>query len=100
MSSSGLDWRPVLQMWLQKQSARDAGVLGELFDATFAQVYSWLTQNLTLTMRVLQANIIKQMIDILDGLVPKHDSQQPQVRPLSFSTATMRTFLFTRRSIL
>lgn len=83
MSSSGLDWRPVLQMWLQKQSTRDSSVLTELFDATFAQVYLWLTQNLTLTMRVLQANVIKQMIDILDGLVPKNDSQQSQV-PIIF----------------
>jgi dynein heavy chain, axonemal len=83
MSSSGLDWRPVLQMWLQKQSARDSSVLAELFDATFSQVYSWLTQNLSLTMKVLQANVIKQMIDILDGLVPKHDAQHPQVGVIS-----------------
>jgi len=64
MSSSGLDWKPVLQKWLQKQNPREIKIFQELFDASFTAVYLWLTQNLTLTMKVLQCNIIQQVLEI------------------------------------
>uniref|UniRef100_A0A182YK77 AAA+ ATPase domain-containing protein n=1 Tax=Anopheles stephensi TaxID=30069 RepID=A0A182YK77_ANOST len=70
MSSSGLDWKPILQAWLRTRSPREKQVLQELFESSFLKIYTWGTQNLTLMMEVLQCNIIQQMIYLLDGLIP------------------------------
>ncbi|CAB3374843.1 Hypothetical predicted protein [Cloeon dipterum] len=78
MSSSGLDWKPVLEMWLQKQNAREVKIFQELFDSSFATIYSWMSQNLAPKMKVLQCNIIQQMLDILEGLVPKEQEKSEE----------------------
>ncbi|XP_039763737.1 dynein heavy chain 5, axonemal [Pararge aegeria] len=70
MSSSGLDWEPVLNAWLTTRSARELEVFSTLFQETFLNTYTWCTQNLTFSMRVLQSNIIAQMLNLLEGLVP------------------------------
>uniref|UniRef100_A0A8W7PQG3 Dynein, axonemal, heavy chain 5 n=1 Tax=Anopheles coluzzii TaxID=1518534 RepID=A0A8W7PQG3_ANOCL len=70
MSSSGLDWKPILQAWLRTRSPREKQVLQEMFESSFLKIYTWGTQNLTLMMEVLQCNIIQQMIYLLDGLIP------------------------------
>ncbi|XP_017781875.1 PREDICTED: dynein heavy chain 5, axonemal [Nicrophorus vespilloides] len=70
MSSSGLDWKPVVDGWLKKRSLREQELLRSLFDASFNAIYSWSTQNLTLVMDVLQCNITLQMLSLLEGLVP------------------------------
>lgn len=61
MSSSGLDWRPVLEAWLKTRSQREVTVFQQLFEDSFATMYSWGTQNLILTMNVLQCNIVQQV---------------------------------------
>lgn len=61
MSSSGLDWRPVLEAWLKIRSQREVTVFQQLFEDSFATMYSWGTQNLILTMNVLQCNIVQQV---------------------------------------
>ncbi|XP_041986842.1 dynein axonemal heavy chain 5 [Aricia agestis] len=70
MSSSGLNWEPVLGAWLKMRSAREIEVFNELFHKTFPNIFTWCTQNLTVSMRVLQSNIILQMLNLLEGLVP------------------------------
>lgn len=40
------------------------------------QVFTWGSQNLKLLMIVLQCNIVRQMLCILEGLIPL---QQPEV---------------------
>ncbi|RZF32385.1 hypothetical protein LSTR_LSTR001849, partial [Laodelphax striatellus] len=70
MSSSGLDWKPVLDAWLKTRTSKEVGVFQQLFDESFAVMYSWGTQNLNLTMKVLQCNIVQQMLFMLQGLVP------------------------------
>ncbi|CAH4038579.1 unnamed protein product [Pieris brassicae] len=70
MSSSGLDWEPVLNAWLKTRSVREDEVLSTLFEQTFPNTYTWCTQNLSFSMRVLQSNIISQMLNLLEGLVP------------------------------
>lgn len=52
-------------------------VFWDLFEQTFVQVYNWGTQNLKLLMSVLQCNIVQQMLNLLEGLVPvrKEDEQ-------------------------
>lgn len=61
MSSSGLDWQPYIEAWLKKRSEKEQAVFRILFDETFPQTYSWATQNLKFTMKVLQCNIIQQV---------------------------------------
>lgn len=60
----------VLQAWLKTRSPQEKKIFHELFEGSFLKIYTWTTQNLQLTMEVLQCNIIQQMIYILDGLVP------------------------------
>jgi dynein heavy chain len=61
MSSSGLDWRPVLEAWLKTRSQKEVSVFQQLFEESFATMYTWGTQNLCLTMKVLQCNIVQQV---------------------------------------
>ncbi|XP_018911445.2 dynein axonemal heavy chain 5 [Bemisia tabaci] len=70
MSSSGLDWCPVLAAWLKTRSSREQSVFQHLFDESFGQLYTWSQHNLNLTMKVLQINIVQQVLILLQGLVP------------------------------
>ncbi|KAJ1525369.1 hypothetical protein ONE63_010185 [Megalurothrips usitatus] len=70
MSSSGLDWKPVAEAWLRKRSTRENEVFMNLFQHSFDELYTWGTQNVVLTMKVLQCNVVLQMLTILQGLVP------------------------------
>ncbi|XP_050432698.1 dynein axonemal heavy chain 5 [Adelges cooleyi] len=78
MSSSGLDWSPVVAAWLKKKNRREAKLFRRLFDSTFANVYNWTVQNLNMTMKVLQCNIIQQMLLLLQGLIPKKPEEEKQ----------------------
>ncbi|KAI8118220.1 axonemal, Dynein heavy chain 5 [Lucilia cuprina] len=77
MSSSGLDSRPIVQAWLKNRAPGEKTVFSDLFERTFVPVFSWGTQNLKLLMPVLQCNVVRQMLLILEGLVPvkKEDEQ-------------------------
>lgn len=70
MSSSGLNWKPVMKAWLRKRSVREVEIFQQLFEKSFSVMYSWATQNVVFTMKVLQCNIIQQMLSLLEGLVP------------------------------
>lgn len=61
MSSSGLNWEPVVAAWLKSRSKREFGIFNPLFKDSFGQIYSYVTQNLTMAMDVLQSNIILQV---------------------------------------
>lgn len=72
----------VLRAWLKTRSVREVEVFGELFDKTFPNVYTWCIQNLVFSMRVLQSNIILQMLNLLEGLVP------PQIEEIEDPSAS------------
>ena len=61
MSSSGLDWRPLLLAWLHKRPAFEMDVLRNCFESSFAAIYQWSRQNLIYKMDVLECNIINQV---------------------------------------
>ncbi|XP_063990451.1 dynein axonemal heavy chain 5 [Diachasmimorpha longicaudata] len=75
MSSSGLDWKPVVTAWLKNRTPLEQNVLEKAFDESFLQIYTWCTQTLVLTIKVLQTNIVRQMLCLLEGMVP------PEVPP-------------------
>jgi dynein heavy chain len=61
MSSSGLDWRPILQGWLNKRSVNEAEVIKALFDKSFQDILNYANQSLVFKMTVLECNHIVQV---------------------------------------
>lgn len=62
MSSSGLDWSPIFAAWLKHRHPTEVSVFQQLFEETFPAAYSWSILNLNFVMKVLQCNIIQQVI--------------------------------------
>lgn len=55
-----------------------------MFEKTFVQVFTWGTQNLKLLMPILQCNVVRQMLCILEGLIPiKQQEETEEGLPLS-----------------
>ena len=61
MSSSALDWKPILQGWLTSRSETEKAVLWQLFEKSFEQVLTYVQLNLEAKMKVLECNYIKQV---------------------------------------
>ncbi|XP_071957897.1 dynein axonemal heavy chain 5-like isoform X2 [Antedon mediterranea] len=75
MSSSGLDWRPILEGWLMKRNAQEAETIRQLFESSFSEVYQYATQNLVFKMDVLECMVISQGVNLLQGLIPSKDDK-------------------------
>ncbi|XP_077975281.1 dynein axonemal heavy chain 8-like [Styela clava] len=73
MSSSALDWSPILDGWLLKRPAAEADILRELFHSVFADVYTYSMQNLWPKMELLECNYITQALNVLEGMIPSKD---------------------------
>uniref|UniRef100_H3DP07 Dynein, axonemal, heavy chain 5 n=1 Tax=Tetraodon nigroviridis TaxID=99883 RepID=H3DP07_TETNG len=70
MSSSVLNWSPILEGWLKKRSPQEAQVLRLLFSSSFSDLYNFCIQSLEFKMDMLEAFIIMQCINMLQGLIP------------------------------
>uniref|UniRef100_A0A7N8XMR9 Dynein, axonemal, heavy chain 5 n=1 Tax=Mastacembelus armatus TaxID=205130 RepID=A0A7N8XMR9_9TELE len=70
MSSSVLTWSPILEGWLKKRSPQEAEVLRELFSSSFPDLYLFSVQSLEFKMEMLEAFVIMQCINMLQGLIP------------------------------
>ncbi|XP_060727240.1 dynein axonemal heavy chain 5 [Tachysurus vachellii] len=77
MSSSVLGWSPILEGWLRKRSLQEAEVLRELFSESFPELYRFSVQSLDYKMDMLEAFIVMQCINVLQGLlqVPKQGGE-------------------------
>ncbi|XP_056012226.1 dynein axonemal heavy chain 8-like [Ostrea edulis] len=75
MSSSALDWRPILQGWLLTRNSQESELLLALFDKTFDELYSYINTTLIPKMETLQCNQIMQACNLLEGLIPKKDDK-------------------------
>ncbi|XP_070190341.1 dynein axonemal heavy chain 5-like isoform X2 [Littorina saxatilis] len=76
MSSSILDWDPILQGWLLTRSPAHKDVIYSEFEAIFPKMYNQVIQFLEPKMEVLECNYIRQAIDLLEGLIPKSDDNK------------------------
>eukprot|EP00043_Microstomoeca_roanoka_P013217 m.129292 g.129292 ORF g.129292 m.129292 type:complete len:4796 (-) comp15694_c0_seq1:72-14459(-) len=81
MSSSVLDWRPILHGWFKTRTATESEVLRAAFEASFDEVLTYIRVSLNPKMVLLECNYIKQAIDLLTGLIPRGEegSAPPQV---------------------
>ncbi|XP_029359358.1 dynein heavy chain 5, axonemal isoform X2 [Echeneis naucrates] len=70
MSSSVLSWSPILEGWLKKRSPQESDVLRELFSSSFSELYRFSVQSLEFKMDMLEAFVIMQCINMLQGLMP------------------------------
>lgn len=62
MSSSALDWRPILEAWLKLRPIREAECLKTFYDRSFQEIYTFSQENLVAKMDLLECNFITQVI--------------------------------------
>ncbi|XP_048363840.1 dynein axonemal heavy chain 5 [Sphaerodactylus townsendi] len=70
MSSSVLNWSPILEGFLKKRSPQEAEILRQLYTASFPELYRFSIQSLEYKMEMLEAFVIRQSISMLQGLIP------------------------------
>ncbi|KAF7478847.1 hypothetical protein GHT09_009981 [Marmota monax] len=70
MSSSILDWSPILEGFLKQRPPQEAQVLRQLYAESFPELYRFSIQNLEYKMELLEAFVIRQSVDMLQGLIP------------------------------
>ena len=61
MSSSGLNWEPLLQVWLNKRGPPQTTVIKSLFSSVVPALYTWCSQELHFKIAVIEINIITQV---------------------------------------
>ncbi|KAM8815689.1 dynein axonemal heavy chain 5 isoform 1-T1 [Rhynchonycteris naso] len=81
MSSSVLDWSPILEGFLKKRSPQEAEILRQLYTQSFPSMYLFSIQNLKYKMEMLEAFVIMQSINMLQGLIPPKE-QGVEVTPV------------------
>eukprot|EP00794_Sanderia_malayensis_P018805 gene18805-20701_t len=77
MSSSALDWRPILEAWLKKRPVKEAQQLLVFYERSFQEIYTFQKESLVSKMDMLECNYIAQSVNILQGLLP--DSEDASV---------------------
>ncbi|XP_076010940.1 dynein axonemal heavy chain 5 isoform X2 [Genypterus blacodes] len=73
MSSSVLNWSPILEGCLKNYSSHEAEVLRKLFSSSFPELYRFSVQSLEFKMEMLEAFVIMQCINMLQGLMSPKD---------------------------
>ncbi|EDO32004.1 predicted protein [Nematostella vectensis] len=73
MSSSVMDWKPILKAWLNSREPQEHDVFEQLFDCVFDELHTYMKQSLHPKMDVLECNVIAQCLDILQGLIPSKE---------------------------
>ena len=71
MSSSGLDWVPILDSWLLTRESVEANIIHELFNESFQKIYNFSSTSLLAKMALLEVIYISQAIKFLTGLIRK-----------------------------
>ena len=71
MSSSGLDWVPILDSWLLTRESVEANIIHELFNESFQKIYNFSSTSLLAKMALLEVIFISQAIKFLTGLIRK-----------------------------
>ncbi|XP_026846872.1 dynein heavy chain 8, axonemal [Drosophila persimilis] len=67
-SSSVLSWKVYMEAWLMKQGD-SSEIFRRCYDSLYDDAHIFLQSRLTTKMRILEAIYIRQMLDIMDGLL-------------------------------
>ena len=76
MSSSGLEYNPIMRGWLlhmladKKITQQESDILLNLYEATFIECYRFTLINLHGKMKLLECSYIMQSCHIIEGLIP------------------------------
>ena len=82
MSSSGLNWIPLVENWLKKMmfSVKQENLLKDLFFRSFADVFAFSVLNLKYVMKVLEVHVLHSLFALLESLLPKEDNLVDKVK--------------------
>ncbi|XP_073486924.1 dynein axonemal heavy chain 5-like [Aquarana catesbeiana] len=83
MSSSVLDWRPVLKAWLKTLPFTQHDVLWNCFDSIFQDLINFVFTAVSPKMQILECMYIRQAIDLLQGLLSDKEEKQPSQEHLA-----------------
>nr|QWY73219.1 dynein heavy chain 5 [Hofstenia miamia] len=81
MSSSVLNWNPLVRAWCLKQPPVVGDTLIPIYEKIFAELHLYIKQNLTPKMDLLEAMYVRQSLDMLDGLLPQDEQALKTVDP-------------------
>uniref|UniRef100_A0A8B9EBA4 Dynein axonemal heavy chain 5 n=1 Tax=Anser cygnoides TaxID=8845 RepID=A0A8B9EBA4_ANSCY len=70
MSSSVLNWSPILEGFLKRLSFQEAEILRQLYSLSFPDLHRFSIQSLQSKTEMLEAFVIMQSINMLQGLIP------------------------------
>ena len=72
MSSSALDWKPILEGWLNSRNPQEAAILRDLFykENIFGECLEKVYQTWEPKMKLYECNYIAQATSLLTGLIP------------------------------
>ncbi|KAM9386572.1 dynein axonemal heavy chain 5 [Phaethornis superciliosus] len=70
MSSSVLTWSPILEGFLKRRSSQEAETLRQLYSSSFPDLHRFSIQSLQHKTEMLEAFVIMQSINMLQGLIP------------------------------
>uniref|UniRef100_G1N2L4 Dynein axonemal heavy chain 5 n=1 Tax=Meleagris gallopavo TaxID=9103 RepID=G1N2L4_MELGA len=70
MSSSVLNWSPILEGFLKRRSFQEAEILRGLYSSSFPDLYRFSIQSLQSKTEMLEAFVIMQSINMMQGLIP------------------------------
>nr|XP_044988409.1 dynein axonemal heavy chain 5 [Jaculus jaculus] len=79
MSSSILDWSPILEGFLRTRPPAEADTLRQLYAESFPDLYRFSVQSLEHKTEVLEAFVVTQSVHMLQGLIPPKE-QAVEVR--------------------
>ena len=79
MSSSGLNWQPIMEGWLlhmlseKKITQQESDILLNLFEASFLRTYQFSSTTCKAKMNILECSYIMQACNVLEGLIPQKE---------------------------
>ncbi|ESO03023.1 hypothetical protein HELRODRAFT_80768, partial [Helobdella robusta] len=69
MSSSILDYKPIVLGWLQNKPEQISTIILDAFNNVFSELYKYIVQTLNPKMEILECMYARQALDLLSGLI-------------------------------
>ncbi|ELU05307.1 hypothetical protein CAPTEDRAFT_162628 [Capitella teleta] len=76
MSSSVIDWDPIIKGWVKKRPPNQADTIYSTFESIWPDLFRFVMQSLLPKMVMLECMYVRQALDILEGLFPGEDENK------------------------